>query len=123
MSNFFKNIGKGVLYVLSFPFILVAIVITGVVGVFIFIYQFFKNIVLFFMGRSIFKPLDEDIKAQAILNGTKPSSDEEEKPSTGVTDYSDYQVYTPGSFNNTVPEHENDIEPEPDNDDEEGGMF
>lgn len=75
------------------------------------------------MGRSIFKPLDEDIKAQAILNGTKPVEEEqEEKTSSGVTDYSDYQVYTPGSFTNTVPEHEDNIEPEPEND-EEGDVF
>ena len=99
MANFFKNIGKGVLYVLSFPFIILAIGLTAVAGVFIFIYQFFKIIVLFFAGRSIFKPLDEDIKAKAILDGPK----QEENNTPKQDQMSDYQVYTTGNFTNTAP--------------------
>ena len=99
MAGFFKNIGKGVLYVLSFPFIVAAIAIAAIAGVFIFIYQFFKIIVLFFAGRSIFKPLDEDIKAQAILNGPQQNQDDSSKQDP----LGDYQVYTTGSFTNTAP--------------------
>jgi len=66
MSGLFKNLGKGVLYVIGFPFVIAGIVLTGAIGIFIFLFQLIKIIILFFQGRSIFQPLDEDIKAQAI---------------------------------------------------------
>ena len=117
MSNIFKNIGKGALYVLLFPFIIAAIALAGVAGLFIFVYQLIKIIVLFFQGRSIFKPLDEDIKAKAILDGVKDEDKEVDntKPNPPSPE-DDYQVYTTGSFTNTAPgpvdEPEEEIEPE-----------
>ena len=112
MSNFFKNLGKGVLYVILFPFIIAGIVLAGVVGIFIFIYQLIKTIILFFTGRTVFSPLDEDVKVQAIMNADK--EDEEE---TKKDQYSnDYQVYTTGNFTNTAPDKEDEDEEEDNND-------
>lgn len=107
MSNFFKNLGKGVLYVFLFPFIIAGIVLAGAIGIFIFIYQLIKTIILFFTGRTVFSPLEEDIKAQAIMNANNEVN-EEEKDNTNNQYQNDYQVYTTGNFNNTAPESEDD---------------
>ena len=117
MSNIFKNLGKGVLYVLLFPFIIAAIVLAGAVGLLIFIYQFVKNIILFFQGKSIFKPLDEDIKAEAIMkgiensNGVNGASSDPSFSSTPAPE-NDYQTYTTGPFTNTAPGPEVNSQPD-----------
>ena len=67
MASFFKGFGKGLLYVLLFPFILVGIVLYAVFGLFVFIFQLFKLIYLFFTGRTLYSDLEEDIAAKAIL--------------------------------------------------------
>ena len=69
MVNFFKNFGKGVLYVLVLPFLLVGLAIYGVVAFFIFVFLAFKGIILFFTGRSLYEDLPEDIEAKKRLNG------------------------------------------------------
>lgn len=68
MTKFFKGIGKGILYIIGFPFLIVGLAIACVISLFIFFFQFFKLIVLFFTGRTLFSDLDEDIKAKAILD-------------------------------------------------------
>ena len=67
MTNFFKGFGKGLLYVLLFPFIIVGIVLYAVFGLFVFIFQLFKLIYLFFTGRTLYSDLEEDIAAKAVL--------------------------------------------------------
>ena len=79
MANFFKSFGKGILYVLFFPFIIVGIVLYAVFGLFVFIFQFFKLIYLFFTGRTLYSDLEEDIAAKAILekaNNPEPVKEE-----------------------------------------------
>ena len=48
MSSFFKNFGKGILYVFLFPLTLIAIAIYGVVGLGIFFFQLGRLVYLFF---------------------------------------------------------------------------
>ncbi len=67
MGNFFKSFGKGVLYLLVLPFMLVVLAIYAVVGLFVFIILGFKSIILFFTGRSLYDDLPEDKKAKEIL--------------------------------------------------------
>ena len=67
MASIFKNIGKGVGYFFAFPFLLVAIAIYAVFGLVVFIIQFFKLIVLFFTGRTLFSDLPEDIELRAKM--------------------------------------------------------
>ena len=111
MSNIFKNLGKGVLYVIAFPFIILAIALAGVAGIFIFIYELIKIIVLFFAGKSIFTPLDEDIKAKAILDGVNQVDKEVDNTNPNPpTPENDYQVYTTGPYTNTVPQEDEEEE-------------
>lgn len=67
MGNFFKSFGKGVLYLLVLPFLLVILAIYAVVGLFVFIFEGIKAIFLFFSGRSLFDDLPEDKKAKEII--------------------------------------------------------
>lgn len=69
MINFFKNFGKGVLYVLVLPFLLVGMAIYGVVALFIWIYLGIKGLILFFTGRSLYEDLPEDKEAKKRLAG------------------------------------------------------
>ena len=73
MLNLFKSFGKGILYVLVLPFLLVGLALYGVVAIFIFIFLAIKGLVLFFTGRSLYEDLPEDKEAKkriAIANGT-----------------------------------------------------
>ncbi len=70
MVSFFKNFGKGVLYVLVLPFLLVGMAIYGVAALFVFIFLAIKGLVLFFTGRSLYEDLPEDIEAKKRLAPT-----------------------------------------------------
>ncbi len=67
MGNFFKSFGKGILYLLVLPFMLVILAIYAVVGLFVFIFMGIKSIILFFTGRSLYDDFPEDKKAKEIL--------------------------------------------------------
>lgn len=67
MINFFKNLGKGLLYILVLPLLVVALAIYAVVALFIFLFLAIKGLVLFFTGRSLFGDLPEDIEAKKRL--------------------------------------------------------
>lgn len=72
MLNLFKNFGKGILYVLVLPILLVGLAIYGVAALFVFIFLAFKGLILFFTGRSLYEDLPEDIEAKkriAAANG------------------------------------------------------
>ena len=75
MANFFKSFGKGILYVLVLPFLLVILALYGVVGIIAFLIMTFKGLILFFTGRSIFGPLPEDVKAQQIIKANTVNLD------------------------------------------------
>ena len=69
MAGLLKSFGKGCLYILVLPVLLVILAVYAVLGVGMFIFVSIKGIILFFTGRS-FGELPEDIKARAILEGT-----------------------------------------------------
>ena len=94
MSNFFKSFGKGLLYVVLFPFILVGIVLYAVFGLFVFIFQLFKLIYLFFTGRTLNSDLEEDIAAKAILEKANNPEKEEVKNDQLSLYPSDSPIYT-----------------------------
>ena len=77
MASVFKNIAKGLLYVLLFPFGLIAIALYAVFGIFVFFFQFIRLIVLFFSGRKLTSDLPEDIEARRIIEANKPKEEEE----------------------------------------------
>ena len=95
MLSFFKNFGKGILYVLVLPFLIVGLAIYGVVAIFVFIYLAIKGLVLFFTGRSLYEDLPEDKEAKrriAVQNGETPDTptesqtEETSQESTNVED-------------------------------------
>lgn len=94
MSNFFKSFGKGLLYVFLFPFIIVGIVLYAVFGLFVFIFQFFKLIYLFFTGRTLNSDFEEDIAAKAILEKAEHPEKEEAKNDQLSLYPSDSPMYT-----------------------------
>ena len=69
MASLLKSFGKGCLYLLVLPVLLVILAVYAVLGVGMFVFVSIKGIILFFTGRS-FGELSEDIKARAILEGT-----------------------------------------------------
>ena len=68
MGNFFKNFGKGVLYFLALPALVLGLAIYAVAAVFIFLFIAVKGLVLFFTGRSLYEDLPEDIEAKRRLD-------------------------------------------------------
>lgn len=68
MVNFLKSFGKGLLYLLVLPAIIIGVAIYGVVGIFIFIFLAFKGLILFFKGKSLFDDLPEDVEAKKRLH-------------------------------------------------------
>ena len=79
MVSFFKNFGKGVLYVLVLPALLAGLAIYAVVALFVFIYLAIKGLILFFTGRSLYEDLPEDVEAKRILNRSKGIIEDEVK--------------------------------------------
>ena len=67
MGNFFKNFGKGVLYILVLPLLIVGLAVYGVAAVFVFLFLAVKSLILFFTGRSLYEDLPEDIEAKKRL--------------------------------------------------------
>ena len=98
MANLFKNIGKGIAYFFAFPGLLIAIALYSVFGLVVFVFQFFKLIVLFFTGRTLFSDLPEDIEVKAMLTKEKPVQEEKkEEQSNPLSLYpSDSPVYGSG---------------------------
>lgn len=100
MANFFKGFGRGILYVFLFPFIIVGIVLYAVFGLFVYIFQLFKLIYLFFTGRTLYSDLEEDIAAKAVLEkaqnpNPEPAPVKEEVKNDQLSLYpSDSQMYT-----------------------------
>lgn len=68
MAAFFKNFGKGILYVLILPLLLVCLAVYLVVSLFMFLILGIKGLILFFSGRSLYDDLPEDIEAKRRIN-------------------------------------------------------
>ena len=82
MLNFFKNFGRGILYILVLPLLAVALVVYAVVALFIFVFLAFKGLFLFFTGRSLYEDLPEDIEAKKRLG---INNEQNEKPQVQLT--------------------------------------
>lgn len=76
MVNLLKTFGKGLLYIVGFPFFVVALLIFGVIGIFLFIFHLFKSIIYFFTGQKFFPELPEDkelrLKQEAAYAAAHP---------------------------------------------------
>ena len=72
-----KSIGKGIGYFFLFPLLIVAITLWAIVGFFVFLYQLFKSIWLFFSGRNLFSDLPEDEEVKKLKSMNAPKEEEE----------------------------------------------
>ncbi len=68
MKNLLKSFGKGLLYLIAFPAILVVLSVLAIVGIVIFIVLGIKGAILFFQGKSLFNDLPEDIEVRRLKN-------------------------------------------------------
>ena len=81
MISLLKMFGKGILYVIGFPFFVAVLLLFGVIGIFLFLFQLIKSIFYFFTGRKFFPELPEDKELRllkekaAAANGQSPISE------------------------------------------------
>lgn len=66
MNSLFKTLANGFLYFFISPFLALILVLGLLWGLIIFIFQFIKQIFIFFQGRTLFSDYPEDIKAKEI---------------------------------------------------------
>ena len=106
MTALLKSFGKGCLYILVLPVLLLVLAIYAVLGVLMFVYVGIKGVYLFFTGRS-FSELPEDVKARAILEGRDDTEEkvEEHKEVTPTNDYASH-YYVPLSQDIPAPKDE-----------------
>lgn len=60
MVDLLKAFGRGILYVLAFPFFLIVLAVFAVIGFIAFIFQLIKSVIFFFTGQKFFPELPED---------------------------------------------------------------
>lgn len=77
MSAFFKSFGKGILYLLTLPVVLVVLLFYAIIGLFVFLFLMVKSVILFFKGKTIFNDFPEDVKVKEILSPKKPEDEVE----------------------------------------------
>lgn len=88
MLEFFKLLGKGVLYLFLIPLGICFFAVYGIYLLIVWIVMFFRTIILFFKGKPTGLTLKEDIEAQTILNRARDFSEPEPQqpqPQQGVT--------------------------------------
>ena len=92
MVNLLKTFGKGILYIIGLPFFIVALVIFGVVGVFLFLFQLAKSVFYFFTGQKFFPELPEDkelrLRQEAANAPANPIVDNQVPEQDQYEDYS-----------------------------------
>ena len=120
MMSVLKNVGKGILYIIGLPFFLLILVGTGIAGIFVLVFMFFKSIILFFTGRSLDDELPEDRKARMIKEGGNPNDSLRDEPMVSSQVYEQPKAPQPNNIEEAVfgsniqqePIKEEDIEPE-----------
>lgn len=68
-TDILKKCGRGLLYIITLPILLVVLSIYAVIGVIQFFVVGIKSIWYFFTGRNLFGEFPEDVKAREILEG------------------------------------------------------
>lgn len=120
MAKILKTVGKALLYIVAFPFILIIIALAAALSIFLFFYQFVRLIILFFSGRTLFSDLDEDIKAKEILARQSGEEETNEATNSDLSLYpSDSIVYNNQQYSSPLVEKQDDANKE-NNEQEEG---
>ena len=82
MIGLLKMFGKGILYVIGFPFFVAALILFGAIGVFLFAFQLIKSIFYFFTGRKFFPELPEDQELRLMKEKAAAGTSEESQEYT-----------------------------------------
>lgn len=69
LTDILKKCGRGLLYIITLPLLLVILSVYAVIGVIEFFFVGIKSIIYFFSGRNLFGEFPEDVKAREILEG------------------------------------------------------
>lgn len=101
-TDILKKCGRGVLYIFTFPVLLVVLSVFAVIGVIQFFYVGIKSIWYFFTGRNLFGEFPEDVKARAILEGTSVTNIDivNEQPETTPPPANQPYITTPENNDN-----------------------
>ena len=91
MIKLLKTFGRGILYVIGFPFFVVTLLIFAVIGVFLFLYQIVKSITDFFTGRKFFPELPEDRELRMKMEAAEAAS----QPQNQVVNQSNDDIIIP----------------------------
>lgn len=109
MAKILKTVGKALLYIVAFPFILIVIALAAALSIFLFFYQFVRLIILFLSGRTLFSDLDEDIKAKEILARQSGEEETNEATNNDLSLYpSDSIVYNNQQYSSPLVEKQED---------------
>ena len=69
LTDILKKCGRGVLYIITLPILILVLAVYAVIGVVQFFFVGIKSIWYFFTGRNLFGEFPEDVKAKEILEG------------------------------------------------------
>ena len=69
LTDILKKCGRGLLYIITLPILLLILAVYAVIGVIQFFFVGIKSIWYFFTGRNLFGEFPEDVKAREILEG------------------------------------------------------
>lgn len=84
MVDLLKAFGRGILYILCFPFFLVALAIFAVIGLLAFIFQLIKSIFYFFTGQKFFPELPEDKELRLMKEAEDAKNNPQPQPQPQV---------------------------------------
>ena len=112
MVSLLKTFGKGILYVLGLPFFILALLLFGVVGIFTFLFLFFRSIIYFFTGQKFFPELAEDKQLRLLKEGGVQPELEKEREKDIIMPYQDMEEPEPEPTLETMVS-EPEPEPEP----------
>ncbi len=80
MVDLLKAFGRGIIYVLCFPFFIVALAIFAVIGLLAFIFQLIKSIIFFFTGQKFFPELPEDKELRLMQEAEEARKNPQPQP-------------------------------------------
>ncbi len=110
MLDFFKLLGKGILYLFLIPLGICFFAVYGIYLFIVWIIMFFRTIVLFFQGKPTGLTLKEDIQAQTILNSARDFSEPQQNPSQqGVTFNLNINGQHVGQTSGSIQNHNPDV--------------
>ena len=84
LTDILKKCGRGVIYIITLPILLIVLSFYAVVGILQFFFVGIKSIWYFFTGRNLFGEFPEDVKAREILEGKTVTNVEPQKEESQV---------------------------------------